>query len=163
LISSNIVLPTALSHDLRLATIEDFDTLQDIIMRIRWGSRFFCDRRFPPQRVREFYSVWLEKSLTDSQGAVLVAERDKEQHGFVCCEVKEENGVIGLAGVDPRNHGSKIGSRLVLGALEWFSIHHCKQVEVVTQGSNIPAQRLYQGCGFYSYAMQFWLHKWFDT
>ena len=37
------------------------------------------------------------------------------------------------------------------------------RVQVVTQGRNVRAQRVYQRCGFVSAQLQLWYHRWFTT
>jgi ribosomal protein S18 acetylase RimI-like enzyme len=95
---------------------------------------------------------------------VLVA-RAANHHpiGFISCHLlpASSQGHIGLVGVSSEASGKGIGRALVLAALEWFAVHHANEVKVVTQASNISAQRLYQRCGFLSAEVQIWYHKWY--
>ena len=52
-------------------------------------------------------------------------------------------------------------SSLVVRALESFAERCVRLVSVVTQGSKVAAQRLYQGCGFATSAVELWYHRWF--
>ena len=51
--------------------------------------------------------------------------------------------------------------RIIRLAIEWFKNKDVRKIEVVTQGRNIPALRLYQKCGFQIQSLQIWYHKWF--
>jgi RimJ/RimL family protein N-acetyltransferase len=48
-----------------------------------------------------------------------------------------------------------------LEALQWFADQGMDSMEVVTQGRNVAAQRLYQKCGFATKEVQLWYHHWF--
>ncbi|MGP0101640.1 MAG: GNAT family N-acetyltransferase, partial [Solirubrobacteraceae bacterium] len=68
---------------------------------------------------------------------------------------------IGLLGVSPQARRKGIGKNLVLAAIDWFRTQGVPSVTVVTQGNNLPAQRLYQQHGFLSHDLQIWYHKWY--
>ena len=84
-----------------------------------------------------------------------------ELNGFITCIKEGSYGKIGLLGIDPTSQRKGIGSSLVNAALHWFECEGISTVEVVTQGSNIAAQRLYQQAGFRTSQVQLWFHKWF--
>ena len=48
-------------------------------------------------------------------------------------------------------------------ALAWFSESGVRDVQVVTQGRNRAALRLYQRCGFVIEAVELWYHRWFTA
>lgn len=129
------------------------------------ASRYFHDPNFPAERCRQFYRDWILRSLEGRfDDAVLVAEVDREPVGYVSCRALTANlGSIGLIGIDAAHQGRGLGKRLVHAALEWFAERDLPTVEVVTQGRNAPAQRLYESTGFALHRREVWFHKWFEN
>ena len=95
--------------------------------------------------------------------AVLVAGLPGRPEGFITCHTKPElhKGQIGLVGVDEAARGHGTGRTLVLELLHWFAGQGLESVQVVTQGRNIAAQRLYEKCGFLTVEIKNWYHRWF--
>ena len=50
---------------------------------------------------------------------------------------------------------------LIAAAMEWFGTEGALEVDVVTQGRNLAAQRLYQRNGFVTRRFELLYHKWF--
>lgn len=124
-------------------------------------SRFYFDEGFPRQKCSEMYEVWVRKSFDGYADEVLVAELNLQPVGYITLNVKDTMGEISLVGISPAAQGQGIGKILVAQSLEWFNQRGQKSVEVVTQGRNIRAQRLYQREGFVTKIVQLWYHKWF--
>jgi GNAT superfamily N-acetyltransferase len=79
-----------------------------------------------------------------------------------CVKASLNHGRIGLVGVAPGYQGKGVGKGLVQRALQWCVEQDFPRVEVVTQGRNLQAQRLYQSCGFQIERTELWYHKWFS-
>lgn len=141
----------------------DVAVLRSIARASHEGTRFFADERFPDERCRDFYETWISESCAGWADAVLVAEADGRAAGYVTCHVDEggSEASIGLIGVaeSERNHG--LGAQLVFGALAWCAARGVSRLSVVTQGGNVPAQRLFQRLGFRTQSVGFWFHKWY--
>ncbi len=151
---------------LRPARPGDLTGLQAIARTAHTATRFFNDSHFPRQRVEDLYSTWLTLETQGRAQTVLVAASVANQPlGYISCHLDSNHraGQIGLVGVSPEAQGRGIGKNLVLAALDWFGTEGARMVTVVTQGSNLPAQRLYQRCGFLSRALQLWYHKWYPV
>jgi dTDP-4-amino-4,6-dideoxy-D-galactose acyltransferase len=140
---------------------DDLTALKAIATRSYYASRFYRDPRYPRDRVDALYAEWITKSCREA-GAVLVIESDGLVSGYVTCELDKErsDGRIGLLGVAAPMRGRGTARRLVRGAQQWFRDHGVDDVHVITQASNISAQRVYQRCGFLSRELQLWYHKW---
>lgn len=127
-------------------------------------SRFYFDPGFPRQRCDDLYSVWVEKSCQGYADEVLVAEIGGQAEGFITLKRSDPDspvGEIGLVGISPSAQGRGLGPLLVEHSLGWFARQGMTQAEVVTQGRNIRAQRLYQRAGFITKKVQLWYHKWY--
>lgn len=152
----------ASSPVIRLATGSDIADLRTIAAENHQDSRFYHDGGFPLERCNELYATWIEKSCQGFADAVLVAEREGRAVGYISCHLRgEETGQIGLYGVSSSCQGGGLGRKLLEESLLWFAAAGASRVEVVTQGRNLTAQRLYQKNGFFTSQVQLWYHKWF--
>ncbi len=157
---------TALRANLvmRKANIGDVPVLKCIGTDIYKHSRYYFDDNFSQEKVIEFYQGWIEKAvlgqfddfayvLCDGQGPI----------GF--CTVKKigrHSARFGLVGVDSKRSGEGLAKILIDNALVKLQQEEAVgHIEVVTQGRNYAAQRLYQRCGFVTKKTELWYHKWF--
>jgi dTDP-4-amino-4,6-dideoxy-D-galactose acyltransferase len=141
----------------------DMSALRDVARRSYRDSRFHFDTGFPRHLSDSLYGLWLERSCEGYAQAVLVAELDGVPMGYITCHIDQEpyRGRIGLVGVNSQVQGRGTGQTLVFNALKWFSTQQVPEAQVVTQGRNCTAQRLYQRCGFLTQSVQLWYHKWY--
>jgi dTDP-4-amino-4,6-dideoxy-D-galactose acyltransferase len=148
---------------IRMAVAQDLEVLRGMVSSSYRDSRFYYDGHFPQEACDRLYETWIENSLSGYARAVLVKGAPGQPEGFVTCDTPpaEAIGKIGLVGVSSSTRGRGIGQALVLASLNWFAGQGMKSVQVVTQGRNIPAQRLYQKCGFLLSEARFWYHCWF--
>jgi dTDP-4-amino-4,6-dideoxy-D-galactose acyltransferase len=148
---------------IRAASADDLQTLLPVASSSYQDSRFFYDSRFPRHLSQALYEVWLTTSLSGYAQGFLVAEINGSAVGYVTCHLDNANGqgTIGLVGVAAEARGHGAGSALVNAAVSWLAERQVGEIRVVTQGRNIPAQRLYQRCGFVTDSVQLWYHKWY--
>lgn len=140
---------------------EDVPTLKRIAGASYHLSRYYFDQNFPRERCTAFYTEWIGKSCNGYVDAVLVADVDDRPAGYITCRMDGERGAVELVGIDADARGRGVGRSLVGHALAWFQQHGARRVEVVTQGRNYAAQRLYQRAGFVTLRTELWYHKWF--
>lgn len=147
----------------RPARRDDLPALSLIARTGYTATRFFFDRRFKRTDAERLYEVWIETCLTNDRDAVHVAELDGQIAGFITGRSfpEDSTGEIGLAGVAANARRAKVGSVLVNAALAGFEAEGLQKARVVTQGRNVPAQRLYQQFGFVTESLQLWYHRWF--
>ena len=147
----------------RPAEAADVCTLQRIARSAYRETRFYYDENFPRARCDALYETWIARSCQGYAQAVLVADVEGTAVGYVTCHVLKDGslGSIGLVGVSGEAAGHGVGQTLVLASLDWFEARGVRTVEVVTQARNVPAQRLYQRCGFLTRQVQLWYHKWY--
>lgn len=141
----------------------DLDVLTAISGTAYQASRFYADPCFSKEKSSELYQIWLKNSIeTDYADAVIVAELKNEPVGYITCHLNKPagEGNIGLVGIAQAAQGQGIGSIILSHALRWFAQHNMKVVNVVTQGRNITAQRLYQRNGFVTRSVELWYHQW---
>ncbi len=143
----------------RQASERDLASLEPIA-RTRFSiSRFYADPNFPRDRVGELYVAWLRRGLADDDRFVCATS---DLDGFVVCQLegRARVGTIELIAVSPESEGSGLGAQLLFSAEEAFAAARMTQARVVTQGANLPAQRLYQRQGFRTRGVALWLHRW---
>ena len=150
---------------IRTSRAEDVSTLSAISQNAFVHSRFYADLHFAREDCSALYETWIRRSCLDGfADIVFVAERDGEPVGYISCHLNHDQseGSIGLVGVAESARGQRIGNQLIDHALNWFHEQGMARVTVVTQGSNVKAQRLYQRQGFMTQSTQLWYHKWFE-
>ena len=109
-------------------------------------SRFSKDRRLLPY-FRPMYLRWLQKDLLE--GKVFVYPDAEYPRGMVTASMKDGMGKIGLVAVDTQSRGQGIAAALLRMADVWFAEQGARQCEVVTQGENVAACRLYEKAGYH--------------
>ncbi len=178
-------LPPPGSGAIRPACPHDVPAVQTIARPEHRDTRFFSDPHFPQRLAQELYATWIKLECEGRAQQVFVAAPGTNSPGsgtspesasratldgslaspvgYISChfDAGRRTGQIGLIAVSGEFQGKGLGRALVQRALDWFAAQGAQSVSVVTQGRNIPAQRLYQGCGFASASMQLWFHKWF--
>jgi len=147
----------------RGCTEADLPAIKDIARRSYSQSRYYYDGHFDTATLERFYSDWLETTFRSPRGKVFVAHKDGKPVGYISGEIDNRGrlGRIILVGVDEQSAGSGVGKHLVDAMLDWMHGQKAYVTEVVTQGRNIPAQRLYQKSGFKMVSAHIWYHKWF--
>ncbi len=158
--------PPAPNVSYRLGRESDLPSLLPIASASHRLSRFYADARFGRRKADSMYEIWLEKSMAGEMAdAVVVAEFAGESVGYLTCMVDRPiaaEGNMGLAGIAGAARGQGIGIGIFQYALAWFQQQGLERVNVVTQGSNVVAQRIYQRLGFKTRSVELWFHKWFD-
>lgn len=113
------------------------------------GRRYEKDRRFNQDDVTSLYKKWLENSFFNNyvQEIFLVTYNDTIC-GFISIKTKDNSAYIDLLAVDEKYRGKKLGSNLLKKALSWIIDKGVKDIYLVTEGENIPANALYQRYNF---------------
>lgn len=151
--------------DFRLARSKDAEWLGRLAMISYPHSRFAIDPRFPKNSHQRLFKEWVTRSIHGKfDDCVWIAEAGRKSAGFISCRRSTRDaGHIGLVGVEPRFRGKRIGAFLIGQAFRWFRDKGIRTIRVVTQGSNIAAQRLYQRGGFRTESVELWHHRWFHA
>lgn len=140
----------------------DMPALKEIAKISHLDSRFYYDFNFPASLCDGLYKIWIEKSCNEYADSVFVAEFEGKAVGYISCHlIDERTGQIGLLGVAKASQGKSIAQRMIHESLQWFVRQGIKKVNVVTQGRNCKAQKLYQKCGFLTEHVHLWYHRWF--
>lgn len=148
---------------LRPGQLSDLPTLSKMATENHTQTRFFTDPNFGVEKAKSLYAAWIENSLHGYADIVMVAEYMNQIAGYITGHLNSiGKGQIGLVGVSKEARGQGVGNFLVQGILHWFQQHNVEEIQVVTQGSNIPALNLYEKTGFSIASIYLWYHKWFS-
>jgi dTDP-4-amino-4,6-dideoxy-D-galactose acyltransferase len=145
----------------RHAREDDLRALRTIARTSHHDTRFYFDGHFEQEKCDLLYATWIENSFRGFAQAVLVAEADGEPAAYLTCHLNDQASQIGLVGVGEGHRGKGLATKLVRAFLSWSREQGAPRALVVTQGRNVPAQRLYQRNGFITSSMDLWYHRWF--
>lgn len=146
---------------IRRASADDIADLRRIAGSSHTDSRFYSDAHFPREHCDELYRTWIEKSCQGFADQVFVAEYGDRPAGYLSCHVRDaERGSVGLVAVAAEARDRGFGQRLLQQALGWFHDQGITRVDVVTQGRNTAALRVYERAGFGIDSVQLWYHLW---
>lgn len=160
--------PIGITEDtiLDIATASDTPELLAMVDNSFIHTRFYYDAYFHAEQANSLYRIWLDHSINENLAdRVIVIRKQGKPQGFITCNLDQDNkiGTIGLIGVADFAQGQNLGSKLVYQSMDYFKQEGIEVVQVVTQGRNIAANRLYQKCGFRTSAVYLWYHKWFTN
>jgi len=143
----------------------DLPYLLTLSKEIACVSRFAFDGNFPKGSSEKLYTTWMINSINGKAADRVFIAKEKETEkpiGVITCKEESDRGEIVLVGVDKEYFGRGIASSLINHALSFSKGNGFKKVRVVTQGNNIPAQRLYQKIGFSIYKISIFFHLWIE-
>jgi len=92
--------------------------------------------------------------------AVLVVRRADKVVGMATVGAKDGRGFIGLFAVDADMRGKNVGVSLIYAAQDWTRRMGLRFAQVVTQGENIGACKLYKKCGYRIEKIEYFYHFW---
>lgn len=165
---ANQPLPPAAQDDeripVRMAVPEDVPVLRQIAAASHGDSRIYHDPQLPKPVCDEFFATWIENSVNGFATCVLVTGEPGRPTSYVTCHLRPERqwATLGLMAVERGAQGSGVGRAICMAGLRWVQQHAAKRVELVTQGRNIIAQRLYQKIGFSLRKLELQYHKWYE-
>lgn len=144
----------------RPAGERDIEDLAKIArVAFRGLTRFYADPAFEDDLCDDLYEGWFRQNVADPLVDVLMVGDGNGPAGFVTVQMRESISSIVLIAVAERAKGLGMGVNLAKAAIEWSDRHGIDQIDVVTQGCNIPAQRTFQRAGFALESTGIWLHK----
>lgn len=146
----------------RLAKPEHINSLCAMTNQMYKDSRYFYDGNFNLPKINSFYSEWLKKAITGDfdHECYCYFEQDNPL-GFCTVRYRQNKSVsIGLFGVSGSFAGRGIGKGLLNYVIGEMKLRGMNRIDVVTQGRNYTAQKLYQSVGFRTFTTELWYHKW---
>jgi len=137
------------------------EKLIDLAIQSGIYSRFNVDKKIGKEKFEEMYGLWMINSINHKIAKeVFIFTENEDIAGFVTLGEKNNRADIGIIAVDNLFRGKGIGKTLMTSAEKWFSNSGYKSIQVVTQGDNIPACKLYESCGYNIESVELFYHIW---
>lgn len=135
--------------------------LLDLSVQSGVYSRFKVDNKIGRSKYEELYKEWITNSVNKKIAKEVLVYLQNEIAGFVTLGEKNSRADIGIIAVDEHYRGKGIGKGLMLSAEKWFANYsNFTQIQVVTQGDNAPACKLFESCGYKVDKVDFFYHLW---
>jgi len=147
----------------REAVPQDLLAMEKLARVAHEDTRFFKDTNFDRAKAGDLYAIWIARDLRERQVfAAESADKPDCPLGYVSVSIDADRiGRIGLVAVNAEARGRGLARLLVQRASAWCRSRDADLVRVATQGTNIPALRLYESCGFKTADVKIWFHRWF--
>jgi dTDP-4-amino-4,6-dideoxy-D-galactose acyltransferase len=160
-VSARILDATTLPPNIRPTTVYT-PQLESLAWQSGEYSRFRIDPRFDAGVFRQLYSHWLRNSLagTIAQRVLVWYSAEGQELGLLTLGEKKQRADIGLLAVDASARGQRIGQQLIVAAQAWAVNKGFTELQVVTQGYNLPACAFYTKCGFEPVHVEQIYHLW---
>lgn len=157
--------PDAATSDVSVTLFEsDVPTpeLEELAIQSGVMSRFRVDPQVPAGKCEELYRIWIRRIAKGELGDGILSARlaNGPIAGMVTLGEKDGRADIGLLAVHSWARGRSLGRRLVAEAQRQFIARGFTNGQVVTQGGNLPACRLYEACGYRVEKVEFVYHFW---
>ncbi len=135
--------------------------LIDLSIQAGLYSRFRVDPKMDQKKFEALYIQWMQKSCSHELAkAVLVIREQGKCVAVVTVGEKNGHGDIGLVAVNANQRGKGYGVALIRAAQTWFVQHGYTSSQVVTQGDNVAACKLYEKCGYKQTSLEYYYHFW---
>lgn len=146
----------------RRARTDDSYSLQRIAESEFRSSRYWTDARFCPKDVKKFYADWVAKAIEGTfDDYALIYEYHGVPVGFVTVRIVSDIEVIlGLVVIDERTRNRGYGKQMLRSATSELTAKGYGRVQVVTQGRNTVARKLYESTGFCLQEVSLYYHRW---
>lgn len=141
----------------------DFPSTKLIDLAIQSGeySRFNVDKKIGRKKFEELYRIWIIKSVKrEIANEVIVFKYNNDIAGYLTIGEKNNRADLGMGAVDLKYRGLGIGKILFENAEKWAFDNGYENIQIVTQGDNIPACNLYEKLGYIVDSKEFFYHIW---
>lgn len=144
-----------------IVNVDSYDELMRLGLQSGILSRFRVDRNFKNNEYQRLYKQWINKSLNDPKGRVLVVRSEKGLAGFITFEFLDGSVTrFGLIAVDIRTQSKGLGSLLVKMAENECIDCGMSEVHVSTHFENKPAMAILLKNSFKLISTDFIYHIW---
>jgi len=124
-------------------------------------SRFNVDTKIGRDKFEELYRIWVTKSVErEIAKDVIVYVHDNETAGYLTIGEKNNRADLGMGSVDSQYRGMGFGRVLFENAEKRAFDLGYTQIQIVTQGNNIPACQLYESIGYTIESIDYFYHIW---
>ena len=141
----------------------DLPNLAVIAGTIYRDSRYYFDKNFPRNKVKEFYQNWIVKSvLGQFDDFTLVLYCNSLAIGFICISLEGDAARFSLVGMHQKYAKKGLGLIFVAKVIKILKNRGIKSINTITQGRNIRAQNFYNRAGFSINQVEIYYHYWIN-
>jgi dTDP-4-amino-4,6-dideoxy-D-galactose acyltransferase len=155
---------SGMDSEIRRVVREEVEHIQQIARKAHHDTRFFKDLNFDRLKCENLYARWVQRDF-ESGNVLGYFPKNREDAGGYVTLAMESPGCprIGLIALEEALRGQGLGSQLLDAALRTAVEMHAESIRVATQGTNVPALKLYEKAGFRVRDVKIWFHKWFSN
>jgi dTDP-4-amino-4,6-dideoxy-D-galactose acyltransferase len=137
------------------------DELDALAIQSGIYSRYKVDPNIGNALYEKLYKLWILGSVNGTLAEKVFVFMDEEKiAGMVTVGMKNGRGEIGLIAVHESMRGRSVGVHLTRAAQKWAIAKGRRHAQVVTQGNNPAACRLYEKCGYHVESTVNYYHIW---
>jgi dTDP-4-amino-4,6-dideoxy-D-galactose acyltransferase len=137
----------------------DFIFIEELAYLSGKYSRFKIDSNFKNNEFKKLYHKWVLRYTADNKN-IIFKRINNIIAGFVLYSIYKETIHIELISVSDNFQGRGIASELIKETELIGNKNNCKNIQVVTQGNNIPAVNLYRKNKFNIISTNLIYHYW---
>jgi dTDP-4-amino-4,6-dideoxy-D-galactose acyltransferase len=142
-------------------SITPTDKLFELAIQSGVYSRFNVDENISRQKFEELYRIWITRSVKrENASEVFVYNYNNDIAGYLTVGQKNSRADLGMGAVDLSYRGAGIGRAIFQHAEKWSYDNGFSEIQVVTQGNNLSACRLYESLGYKIEKSEYFYHIW---
>ncbi len=150
--------------EVRRVVREEVQHIQKIARQAHRDTRFFKDFNFDRLMCEELYARWIHRDFELGNVLGYFPNNREDAGGYITLAVESPGCArIGLIAVEKTLRGQGAGIQLLDAALRTAAEMGAAIIRVATQGTNVPALKLYERAGFRVCNVKIWFHKWFPN
>jgi dTDP-4-amino-4,6-dideoxy-D-galactose acyltransferase len=164
LTGSNLPVKCGTNPEVRRVVREEVQAIQKIARQAHHETRFFKDLNFDRSKCEELYARWIHRDFESGNILGYFPNKRQDAGGYITLAMESPGCArIGLIAVEKTLRGQGAGSQLLDAALRTAVEMGAKKIRVATQGTNVPALKLYEKAGFRVRDVKIWFHRWFPA
>lgn len=147
---------------IRRANITDLkDEIYSLAVESGRYSRYNLDPNFPNDKFIMLYKKWIENSIYKqiATDVYIYINENSNSLGLITYKTHDNISNIGIISTSIDMQGKGIGSKLIK-YYESNLPEYIKEIEVITQGVNIPAMSFYKKNGYKVKSIEYIYHAW---
>jgi dTDP-4-amino-4,6-dideoxy-D-galactose acyltransferase len=162
LAGSHLPVKCGTDPEVRRVVREEVQAIQKIARKAHHDTRFFKDLNFDRSKCEELYARWIHRDFELGNVLGCFPHKRQDASGYITLAMESPGCArIGLIAVEKTLRGQGAGRQLLDAALRTAVEMGAASIRVATQGTNVPALKLYEKVGFRVRDVKIWFHKWF--
>jgi len=142
-------IPKYLDYKIRLATEDDIEAMQKLVIGTFKYDRYHTDPLYTKEMADKVYVKWVENAVLSRYDTLaFVTDVEGDIGGFSTLRILPYTAIIGITAVSDKYRHRDMAKNLFRRHIIKANECNLFDVSVVTQVNNIPAIKLHESCGF---------------